>query len=116
MTRAAGWTLAILAALLALGGVAWQTLGVGHAPVEVRNLSGQPLRDLKVCVHTCATLAELRPNRTWRVPLSVDRDGGADLTFAGLAVQNNAANSYVTPDLTVQFEVHGPSEIEQRFF
>ncbi|BDP41670.1 hypothetical protein DAETH_16390 [Deinococcus aetherius] len=99
--------------LLGLG--AW-AYGVFWPITDVRvvNHSGETLRHLRLCIHECAGLEELRPGRSWRVPLTIRNDGGASLTFDGLRDEFHA-NAYVTPGLGVHFVVEPGGRIRWRY-
>lgn len=82
--------------------------------LRVVNRSGEALTGLRVCFESgeCVQRAELRAGRTWRVPLKIEGDNGATLTYDGLRDERHAS-SYVTPGFGVHWVVRPGGEIRQ---
>jgi len=83
--------------------------------LRVTNSSSEALTGLRVCLRigSCAERAELAPGQTWRVPLAVDRDNGAALTFDGMG-NERLANTYVTPGMGVRWLIKSGGQLEAR--
>lgn len=100
--------------LLGLGAWAYAVF-MPVTDLRVTNSSGAALTGLRVCfqIGGCAERPELAPGQTWRVPLRIDDDNGAALTYDGMG-NDRLANVYVTPGMGVRWLVRPGGQLEAR--
>ncbi|WP_019007929.1 hypothetical protein [Deinococcus aquatilis] len=108
-----------LTAFLLLGLLRLAALGFSaFSPVvdlQVLNRSGAAVTGVRVCLKpgNCVQQPELKPNRTWWVPLKITDDGGAVLTFDQQAASQRSS-TYITRGMGVHWLILPGGRIQQK--